>query len=473
MTPPKQNAQTIAKLNELYITTRRKYLVQTADSYITLDRANSDRIWTLNDSMLALHLSGGTTYGIFNAGGANKFITFDVDYSDDMPMARWASAKLIDVLINDFHIARADIHVSESGGKGYHVDLFFDKPLSADTAHRFYQNVINAAELPPNKVEFRPTWTQGVKLPLGIHQKTGRRCWFVDNETFAPVESYDYLDGVEPMDAALIVDGAIELTQEQEAEFREIVKRTDVSKTTVTATQSMRKAARILKAGRLTASGTRNDTTHLLAKFFYSQGVDEADAIEQIMDVLLNTPREYFDKKSTPEHWRKETERLVYDAYRKGYTLGNADKEITIYKSEILAVLGVGTFRQKQLAYAMLVASKRFGDVFYLTMNTAMEMLGTKSRDTVNNGIKKLVAVGFMEYRRKAEVDKARSHELGRLVHKPNLYSLLIDKPAADEKSVTVKPDKSMMEVAHMLCDKSELKRVISRWEFDSRWKRA
>lgn len=475
MTPPKTNDQNavIAKLNELYITTRRKYLVQTADNYITLDSSVNSNVWTLNDGMMKRHLSGVNTYGVFNANTVNKFMTFDVDYADDDAMARWATLKLIDVLTRDFNIARKDIHVSISGGKGFHVDLFFDRALPVATVETFYSNVLKASDLPDAKVEFRPTYAQGVKLPLGIHQKTGARCWYVDDVTLTPIKTELYIVGVEPMPAELIEDGAIVLTDEQEAEFREIVERTDTTVNIVDMSKSLRKAADIIETGRLTASNTRHDATRLIASFYNSQGLEPDDAVETIMEILHNTPREYFSKGSTPEHWRKEAERIVGLAYDRNYTLGNADRPVTVYKSEILAVLGVGTFRQKQLAYAMLITSKRYGTVFYLTTRTAMQMIGTKSRETVQNAIRKLVEVGFIEYTRKGEIDKARSAELGRAHFRPNKYRLLIDKPVEGERHVEVTSEQNVIDVAYLLCDVKELRGVISRREFDNRWKRS
>lgn len=476
MTPPKPNDRLaiIAKLNELYVTTRRKYIMQTTDAY--REKAGTDAKyatfdkWALNDGTLKIHLDGKNTYGVFNANTTNKFITFDVDYADDMPAARWATMKLIDVLERDFNVRRDDMHVSISGDKGFHVDLFMDRMLPLETVQAFYRNVLIEADLPSNKVEFRPLWNVGVKLPLGIHQRTGNRCWFVDTETLEPIESFDYLNDVQPMNADVIIDGAIELSVEQAAEFAEIERRTDTTITLVDATKALQKAARIIEDGRLTTSNTRHATTLTLASFFNSQGLDKEDAISAIMAILHNTPREYFSKGSTSAHWQKETERLVGIAFSNNYTLGNVDKPVTIYKSEILAVLGVGTFRQKQVAYAMLITSKRYGAVFYLTMNTAMRMIGTKSKPTVNTAIKKLATVGFIEYAQKGKVDDAKSREVGHRFFKPNKYRLLIDKPAIDELSVEVTSEHSIVDVAYLLCDVREIQQRVKRTEFGNQW---
>jgi hypothetical protein len=463
----------IKKINELYIQTRRKYLVQLPDNYIALNRDKMENVFPLNDGLIARHLNGVNTYGIFNGNSVNKFITFDVDFADNVAMARWATLKLIDVLVSEFRIFRKDIHVSLSGSKGYHVELFFDKPIAADAAEQFYRKVLKQLpEFSERDIEFRPTWNQGVKLPLGIHQRTRRRCWFVDNQTLEPIKSFDYILNIKPIKAEIILDAVIELTEEQEEEFEKIVRSTDTSITIVDTSKALQKARRILEAGRLTASGTRHNTTFTLACFFNSQGFEREEAVAEIMEILLNTPREYFSKGSTPDFWLKETKRLVDYAYDNDLSLGNAHKEITIYKSDILAVLKVGTFRQKQLAYAMLVTSKRYGRVFYLTVNTAMKMIGTKSRETAQNGIKKLVEVGFIEYVRKGELDRARSKELGRPIYKPNKYRLLIDEPASDEKSIQTKGEDGLVDVAYLLLPAEEIKAYVKRYEFANRWAR-
>lgn len=467
--------QLVKQFNELYIQTRRKYLAQFADGrYFTLSYAPSNKTVKFNDSMLHTHLKGDITYGVFAGGRVSKFITFDVDCNDSA-MSRWITLKLIDVLENEANIPRKDIHVSFSGNKGYHVDIFFDKQVKVDALKEFYHNVlVKVGTLPDGQVEFRPSWTQGVKIPLGVHQKTGNRCVFVDNETLEPYnyeESCEYFLRIEPLQAEVITDSTIDLTDEQVTEFEEVVASTDITVNAVDLSGALQRAKRILDNGRLTESNSRHKVTYTLACFGNSHGWEREETISVIMDVLLATPREYFSEGSTPEYWLKEAERLVEYAYNNDKTIQGSDKPITIYKSEILAVLNVGTFRQKQLAYAMLATSKRYGNIFYLTMNTAMKMIGTKSKPTVSNAIKKLVEVGFIEYHRKGEVDRARSLEIGQVRYKPNKYRLAIKKPDENEASVDVEQGKDMVEVALMLCDIQEIRRYVKRYEYDNRWK--
>ena len=461
------------KFNELYIQTRSKYLVQfPSGQYVTINKKQSPNSVVFNDSMLKTHIKGDLTYGIFNGGYFNKFITFDIDFSEHS-LARWTTLKLIDVLVTEFNIKCKDIHVSLSGGKGYHIDLFFDKPLPVETTKSFYTKVMQQMGIiEGGKIEFRPSWEQGVKLPLGVHQVTGNRCWFVNNETLEPIESFEYLLDVKPMDTTVITDLDFGLTDEQTQEFEAVAAETDITVNVLDLSAALQKAGRILEAGRLVASNTRHDTTIILACFFNSQGFEREDAVETILEILHNTPREYFSKDSTPELWRKETERLTKYVFEKDLTLGNVNKPIRIYKSEILAVLQCGTFRQKQMLYSMLVTSKRYGKTFYLTTNTAMKMIGTTSRDTVQRAIKELEKNGFIEYRRKGEIDFARTRETGQVRHKPNKYRLLIAEPAENEPSIEVTANQNIIDVAYALCDVKEIRTYVKRWEFEHRWAR-
>lgn len=479
MTPPKQPQENAfdavdfdtqeavkAKISTLYITTRYKYIMQTDSGYVTFNANDNPNVKRFNEYTTQRHLEGIATYGVFDARTVTKFITFDVDFREPS-QARWATAKLIDTLVNDFNVSRTDIHVSLSGSKGYHVDLFFDSDIPVADARLFYDRVMHElGTLPGGMIEYRPTFAQGVKLPLGIHKRTGNRCWFVDRDTFEPIEAFEYILEIEPMPAEVIYDALIHLTAEQEQEIAEIKRRTDVTVTALDTSEVLHKAARIIEAGRLTMSGTRHNTTLTLAVFFKSQGLEPHDAIDEIMRVLTNTPREYFNPGSTPQYWLKEAERLVKYAYSRDMPIGNADKPVRIFKSEMLAVLSVGTFRQKQLAYAMLITSKRYGRVFYLTMNTAMEMLGTKAKATVNDAIKQLVKVGFIEYVRKGEIDRAKSYELGRAYSKPNTYRILCAEPIEGEPSFeTVEGD--LADDVHKVVPPRELRAVLSRRDYE------
>ncbi len=76
--------------------------------------------------------------------------------------------------------------VSFSGYKGYHVDIFFEEPISTKRVHDFANSLKKAAKL-PDKLEVFPkqagvinAYGSLVKLPLGVHKLTGKRAKFID-----------------------------------------------------------------------------------------------------------------------------------------------------------------------------------------------------------------------------------------------------------------------------------------------------
>ena len=82
--------------------------------------------------------------------------------------------------------------------------MFFDPYIYNEKAKNIYDLVIWMTKLDPKKVEFRPTYTQAIKLPLGVHAKTGNRCWFIDLESMEPVKRMDYVCEIKHMDGQII-----------------------------------------------------------------------------------------------------------------------------------------------------------------------------------------------------------------------------------------------------------------------------
>lgn len=103
-----------------------------------------------------------------------------------------------------------------SGHKGYHVWVRFEEALPASLVRRFLHEILaGAGRLPEGiRVEVFPTRdrpTRGsigpiIKLPLGIHGRTGRRCDLLSDQG-APVEDpFELLRQVPPAPVALVRD---------------------------------------------------------------------------------------------------------------------------------------------------------------------------------------------------------------------------------------------------------------------------
>lgn len=181
----------IKSMLERYCFYRRKYVMMTPGFTKHIDAPYTDRqVWE--------HLNGNISLCVFSGPSNTAFLTFDIDVRDPAVVHR-----VVDTM-EELGIPRDRIYVSDSGGKGYHVDIFFSTSIYNWKAKELYDLVIYFGGLNPRKVEYRPTAKQAIKLPLGIHQRTNRRCWFVDRETLEPIEDMSYIDRTEKVEVWLV-----------------------------------------------------------------------------------------------------------------------------------------------------------------------------------------------------------------------------------------------------------------------------
>lgn len=131
----------IKKINELFITYRKTYLLQ-----YELNQGDCkyrEVKHYLTDTIIDKHLANQLTVGIkLGAGGLTKFFTFDVDIKDNKYECQDVTRKLVNLLIDHYGIPKNDIHVSTSGQKGYHVDLYFTDVIPESKLIPFYEEVL-------------------------------------------------------------------------------------------------------------------------------------------------------------------------------------------------------------------------------------------------------------------------------------------------------------------------------------------
>lgn len=145
---------------------------------------------------LLMHLQGKKTYAPYQISEDNKVkwlcLDFDSVLAEDDPLVvktvKNACKKLSVKFENGFLL-------EGSGSKGYHIWIFFKEPLEAEYAYSFGHALADSIETPEEiSIEVYPKQTtrrilgNTVKPPFGVHQKTGNRCWILDQETLEPVE---------------------------------------------------------------------------------------------------------------------------------------------------------------------------------------------------------------------------------------------------------------------------------------------
>lgn len=494
-TTSKQTKAVVEKISDLYIMTRKKYLEQVKIRNTKNDYTFITRHFTFHDKVVEAHLEGKRTIGVLLGNtGLTKFFSFDIDAKEE---SREVTFRLVECLIDVYGISPKDIHVSFSGSKGYHVDLFFDKVVHFETFEPFYLEILDRLGETKKRIERRPT-NNGIKLPLGIHKKTGKRCWFVDTLTLEPIENMEHILNIQQMDfdsfKELVLDEidskdskknikpeskpVFTLQAKQGEELESLTEKLNLEGKSVSDIEA--EVMQVISAGRLINPDTRHRMTFFLPTFLYSQGWEQEEAENQILEIMLNSYDNYDDLidkgNSSREKVISEVRRVTSLTYERGYVLNGGKKEVEVTKAEILQVLSVKKIHLKKLLLSLLIHSKRHkkkDGSFYMAYSVMTKMGNTTERGRLLKYLVELQDMGLIEIISHGEVDKARSAQAGQVVYKANEYRVLVGNVAGntaeDNPSITIKPeDKAeLIDIIPLLVKKEEAKKILPRRQWD------
>ena len=444
----------IQKMNELFISYRQSFISQKVDGgYSKISR------YPLNDGTLRKHLNGYETVGIFSGTYTTKFITFDVDTKEN---AELDTRHLINVLVDDFNFNRDDIHVSFSGKKGFHIDLYFTKNISNQLIKKFYLDVLDRAELTTEQAELRPTNGQGLKLPLGTHKVTKNVCWYIDKNTFKPIEDMNYILDIEPIPPDVIETEYANL-EPVILEKSEIEEFHDLADTVKISTEEIEDCSGninfVLENNHLRFPNTRNNMTLVLAMYLREQDFSKDKTISIIESIMINTKKNYPDLiESSITRIKSQTKHIVETTYKKGYKLKARAKDVRITRDEILDILSIKEWHLKQLYVIHLVQSKRYAEEngnYYMTYKTMTAMGSTNNRTNLIKYIKQLGDLGKVDVVARNVFDKERSIAEGRAICKPNVYK--IKKIFKRDVDSILFEDKEKIDLVKILKECSEL----------------
>jgi hypothetical protein len=482
--------QILRQINLLYIMERKKYLSMYVEEgeakYSTISRSNK---YVLVDSIVKRHIRKKQTIGVFAGAYLSKFICFDVD-TNKLVRAKSITYKLVDVLMQEYNIPEKYIHVSFSGSKGYHVEIFFDKPISNKHLEKFYNDVcIRLGSLEDgSKVELRPTATQGVKIPLSRHYKTKQECCYVDTITLEPIEDDCHILSIPQINTEDFINLVFnEVEQEKifylepnEAEqVEELIQHTNIQNKTIAEYRDDLEV--VLEANRLLRDGTRNNMTFMIAIYLYNEGWGIDDTKARISDLLNNTwhtARHLIDSSTTYEYMLSEVSRITNTVYKYGYILGLTRARIEISKGEMLQIIGLESIRirktmyLKQLLFSMLVHSKKFAKndgSFYMTYSTMTNYGSTDNRSRLSDYIEELQKLGLVEVVQRNKINKALSKECGKIMSEANVYKVTL-KESDEKATITLRTDENIdfFEVTTALIPKIEIKKMLTKRVFET-----
>lgn len=466
----------VKQIIDLYIIQRKKYLIQYQKQYITCqagEARNGKKVKPLTDWHMEKHLIGEFTIGTFGGVFKTKFISFDVDFHDKQ-MAKWVTYTITKTLDN---LGIYDHYISFSGNKGYHIDLFFEDLIEIEHAKKFFEYVLIEADIlhyfnDGNKVEFRPTAKQGVKLPLGKHQESKKYCGFclVENglKVMTKTQSEKLLMTIQKIHSSVV----LEILKENK---NDNIDRDTFIKTEDAIAQhkalphyeqseefSANMAIEYLLNG-LIFKGSRHKITLLLAIYLKYTGLEQAQCKQILYDWMeQQNPNTY----TTPlKDCFKDIDQIVKDTYERDYKLASVKKDLTVSIAEIDSIIkSCPEKNQKLIAYAMLIHSKRFANeqgVFYMSRFQLAKATGL-GEATIPRQIKKLEQLNVIEV-----VERDRKVEGEK--HKPNLYrvTLSIGYEKVEDREMTISEIIPFSNTLKYFYDVSQLKKVLPRRQFE------
>lgn len=441
----------IKKINELMVTDRKHHILMKDDgTYWEVSHYN------LNDGSIQRHLEGKETVGVFAGSQITKYICFDVDTREH---AERDTRHLVNVLVDDYNISRDDIHISLSGNKGIHAELYLDKVISYKMAERFYNDVRIKAGFSKEQVEMRPMANaQAVKLPLGINRKTGKRCYYVDSHTFKPIENLEHILTIEPMSADFFEIEFSELepiiiNEEHAEELTETI--SSINTNTIDLENTLQYVEDVLAYGHIKQSGTRNNMTLALAIYLKEHyGAQQEDVVNHITNIMLTSKQEHGTVSSTEKFIKSETKRIVNVVYKYDYKLIKKNRDVEIYKQEVLDILNIKEKHLKQLYLIHLIQSKRHakanGD-YFITYDTMSNMGATKNTKSLAKYMKELEDRDYLEVVQRKVWDIDRLKTEGKSVYKPNIYRVKKIVTSEDDVDSIIIKDNQELELDRFL----------------------
>lgn len=387
-------------LMDLYVSYKGRYVISTNGK--TFVAKKKDEYLRLGNKAICSHLNRKYAVGVYAGNCCSKFICFDVDDG-----SKDTVKKIIDS-IGYVGFDTSKVYVSLSGGKGYHVEMFFDNLMRTNVLMAFYDYVCSDAQLDKNKVEFRPTFGQSIKLPLGVHGTTGNVCWFVNQETFEPIEDPKYIFDIQKFnceDSYKLIRFAVGDKAFFEHRYHSFEQRDS----------SYEYEIEDFSYPDLTRKNTTHNTIIYIVKHERQKGVKEERLERQLNEWLDNQNPEYLTDPIPVI--RKD----IHDAIRWAYKHSISDLGMNeyIFTAEEIKLLVERRPRvQRILLFDIMVNQKKFGNL-RLSLDEIAKDIGC-SQLGVAKAAKVLEENGIIE------IDHQKAIKMGNMYrHLPNIYRVV------------------------------------------------
>jgi hypothetical protein len=235
-----------------------------------------------------------------------------------------------------------------------------------------------------------------VKVCMGIHRKTGNRCWFVD-KAFNPIGGFEYILGVKPMDRIEFQQIVNLIKVDKVAKLTSNVVYTEMSYNKLTLLSKADMAT--LDIVGLVAPNTRNNACVNLAIYYNSIGLSEREALIRLDEWIDRQDTAYY--KTPLKACHAQNKKVISWAYRNKIIHTSKEcKNVMIRLSEIEVIRKVVDKKSRILLFAMLCHAKRYGvktgDNFFMTYTQFRFHTGILKHKSIKNTLYNLSELGLV-----------------------------------------------------------------------------
>lgn len=332
--PSRDDSHIIDALMDLYGEERTRFYASMNEVFL-LPKDKEGKPRYLTRKYVAYHIYYRWAVSTVGSREGSRWTTFDVDSGG------WEMAKKVIRALCDIGIPYNRIYVSSSGGKGYHVEIFYDQIIYYELQKKLYHEVLKLTEATEKEIELRPTCTQSIKIPLGKHYKTRNICWYLDKETGAPIQSREYVTTIQKMPAAEVRELIWALEEEEEEEASETGAYWETDPEVDSALQTLD----ITKLPQIAEPGTRHITVMRIAFAMFNKGFSHDDTERLLLEWYelqdKNNTETYYDEAIDDVHsivdWVYEKMTRVGNLYKNKYVITRWDIERVLEQNGVAA----------------------------------------------------------------------------------------------------------------------------------------
>ena len=228
----------IRKFLSLFSGREDVFAIQLSNSYKPIRRS-------LNYKDIAEHLSGKKTVGVYQLkkDTSIKFAAYDVDIkktflNNEKRYVYEENAKTVaKKLFFELNSEGIKSYLEYTGNRGYHIWIFFDEPILSYKVKPVMETILNRIELEegidveifPKQIELHGGLGNLIKVPLGIHRKTNKKCLFVDTNFENIRNQISYLMEIEENPKS-VMEALYKEIDEEELSLKPLVKKQKIKR---------------------------------------------------------------------------------------------------------------------------------------------------------------------------------------------------------------------------------------------------